>query len=140
MNVKRITNFPILLLLLLPGCKTAPMTNTVICRAENLSGHSSALLVERYHHAALNANLFYILIVPDGQDPAQLINSKDIEDLSPFVATNARRVTLNWKNSNTLVVVCDSCGIEAVDISKKLERIGSSTLTYYGFPRHTAYS
>ena len=129
-----------LLLMVLLGCKTAPMTNTVVSRADNPNGQSSALLVERYYHAALNANQFYLLIVPKDHDLTKALNDTDIADSSALVATKARRVALRWDNNGTLFVICNSCGIEAIDVSKKLDHLGSTKIVYQGFPEHTAYS
>jgi hypothetical protein len=121
------------------GCKTAPMTNTVVCRADSPSGGSSALLVERYVHAALSSNQFYLLVLSKNQDKDKAVNDRDIGDSSPLVATLAGKVKLRWQSDNTLLVICDSCGLEAVDISKKLDQIGSVNINYQGFPEHTAY-
>ena len=129
-----------LLLVGLTGCKTAPMTNTVVSRADNPDGQSAALLVERYYHAALNANQFYLLIVPNNHDLTKALNDTDIADSSALVATKARRVSLKWDNSGTLLVICDSRGITAIDMSKKLNHLGSTKIVYQGFLEHTAYS
>ena len=140
MNLLRSTIYYLILTAAFLGCETAPMTNTVVCQADNPNGQSSALLVERYYHAALNANQFYLLVIPKGQDPAKALNSKDIGDSSALVATEARRVALRWQDSGTLLVICDSCGIEAIDVSKKLDHLGATKIIYHGFPQHTAYS
>jgi hypothetical protein len=122
------------------GCETAPMTNTVISRADNPNGQSSALLVERYYHAALSADQIYLFLLPKDHELTKALNDKDIGDSSALVATGAQRVVLKWENSGTLLVICDACGIEAIDISKKLDHIGSTKIVYQGFPEHTAYS
>jgi hypothetical protein len=140
MNLLRSTVASLILTIVLLGCKTAPMTNTVVCQADNPSGQLSAILVERYYHAALNANQFYLLVIPKEQDPTKALNDKDIADSSALVATKARRVVLKWQGSGTLLVICDSCGIEAIDVSKKLDHLGPTKIIYQGFPEHTAYS
>lgn len=122
------------------GCKTAPMTNTIVNRAASPNGKSSALLIERYYHAALNANQFYLLVLPKEQDPNEAINDKDIGDSAALVATKASRVVLKWDSNETLLVICDSCGIQAIDVSKKLDHLGLTNIIYQGFPEHTAYS
>jgi hypothetical protein len=116
------------------------MTNTIVNRADSPNGQSSALLIERYYHAALNANQFYLLVLPKEQDPNRAINDKDIGDSAALVATKASRVVLRWNDSETLLVICDSCGIEAIDVSKKLDHLGTTKIVYQGFPEHTAYS
>lgn len=115
------------------------MTNTVVCRADSPHGGSSALLIERYYRAALSSNQFYLLVLPKGQDADKAINDKDIADSSALVATLAGKVQLRWQNDDTLLAICDSCGLEAIDISKKLDHIGSVKIVYQGFPEHTAY-
>ncbi len=122
------------------GCKTVPMTNTIVNRADSPNGKSSALLIERYYHAALNANQFYLLVLSKEQDPNGAINDKDIGDSAALVATKASRVELKWDPSGTLLVSCDSCGIQAIDVSKELDHLGSTKIVYQGFPEHTAYS
>lgn len=122
------------------GCKTAPMTNTIVKQADNPNGQICALLVERYYHAALSSNQFFLLVIPKEKDTAKAINDRNISDSSALVATLAGKVQLRWQNSDTLLVICDSCGLEAIDISKKLDRIGSIRIIYQGFPEHTAYS
>lgn len=131
-----------LLLMTLPGCKTthAPMKNTIINRIDSPDRKLSALLVERHYKAALSNDQFYLLILSDGQDANKAINNNDIADSSALVATLAGKVQLHWQDKNTLFVICGNCGLEAVDISKKLDRIGSIKIVYKGFPEHTAYS
>ena len=125
-----------------PSCKTAhaPMTNTVIRRADNPYRKASALLVERYYKAALGNDQFYLLVVADGQDANKAINDDSIAESSALVATLAGKVQLRWQDRDTLLVICDRCGLEAVDISKKLDNLGSTKIVYHGFPAHTAYS
>ncbi|HEY0796166.1 MAG TPA: hypothetical protein VGD64_10335 [Acidisarcina sp.] len=116
------------------------MTNTIVCQVHSPDGKVSALLVERYYHSALNANQFYLLVIPKEQDTAKALNDEGIGDSSALVATKARRVVLRWQDSGTLVVICDSCGIEAIDVSKKLDHLGFTKIIYQGFSKHTAYS
>jgi hypothetical protein len=113
------------------------MTNTIVKRAD---GQSSALLVERYYRAALSNDQFYLLILKKGQDAGQAINSENIADSSVLVATSAQKVQLRWQDKDTLLVICDGCGLEAIDISKKLDSMRSTKIVYQGFPKHTAYS
>lgn len=139
-NISRFLAIAVLFLMATAiGCKTAPMTNTVVCRADSPSGGSSALLVERYVHAALSSNQFYLLVLSKNQDISKAVNDKDIGDSSPLVATLAGKVQLLWQSDNRLLVICDSCGLKAIDISKKLDHIGSVNINYRGFPEHTAY-
>jgi hypothetical protein len=121
------------------SCKKhhAPMTNTIVKRAD---GQSSALLVERYYRAALSNDQFYLLILKKGRDAGQAINSENIADSSVLVATSAQKVQLRWQDKDTRLVICDGCGLEAIDISKKLDSMRSTKIVYQGFPKHTAYS
>ena len=115
------------------------MTNIVVYRADNPSGQLSALLVERSYRAALNANQFYLLVLPKEENLETALNDKDIGDSSALVATKARRVVLRWEDNGNLLVICNSCGIEAIDISKKLNHLGTTKIVYQDFPEHTAY-
>ena len=124
----------------LMGCKPAPMTNTIIAQAQSSDGRFNAILVERYLHAARVSNGFFLIITPADQNPVKAINARDIGGSSALVATRADKVKLRWQDSNTLLVVCDSCGLQAIDISKKLDHIGNTKIVYQGFPEHTAYS
>ena len=122
------------------GCTTAPMTNTIVRQADSPNGPTSALLVERYYHAALSSNEFFLLVLPRQQDTEKAVNDKNIGDLSALVATSATKIQLRWQNNDTLLVVCEACGLEAIDISKKLDHVRSIKVIYQGFPEHTAYS
>jgi hypothetical protein len=104
------------------------MTNTVVDQSKNPNGRSSAILVERYRHAALSANVFYVLIVSDNEDVAKVANNEDIEKRSALVATKASKVRLRYDNPSTLLVTCDACGLEAIDIMQKLDRLGATSI------------
>jgi hypothetical protein len=122
------------------GCKPAPMTNIVIAQAQSPDRKSTAILVDRYVHAARVSDGFFLIVVPSHQNLTEAINAQNIGDSSALVATSANKVQLRWQNNGTLLVVCDSCGLRAIDISKKLDHIGSTKIVYQGFPEHTAYS
>jgi hypothetical protein len=127
---------------MLPGCKAthALMTNTIVRQVANPYRKTSAVLVERYYKAALSNDQFYLLLLSDQQNANRTINDEDIADSSALVATLAGKVQLRWQDKDRLMVICDSCGLEAVDISKKLDHIGSTKIVYQGIPEHTAYS
>jgi hypothetical protein len=130
----------LVMLATLMGCKPAPMMNTVIAQAQSPDGKSNAVLVDRYVHAARVSDGFFLMVIPSGQNLSEAINARNIGDSSALVATSANRVPLRWQDSGTLLVVCDSCGLQAIDISKKLDHIGSTKIVYQGFPEPTAYS
>ena len=128
------------LLLLAGGCQhRAPMTNTILATASAPDGSSSAVLIRRYRHAALNNDLFYVVLIPTGADIQKVINDEDIGNSAVLVATSASRVKLQWKQDNALHVICDACGLEPIDIMKKRRQAGQNTVVYDGFPQHTAY-
>ena len=128
--------------MMLGGCKTshAPMTNTIIRQADNPYRKTTAVLVQRYYKAALSNDQFYLILLSENQDVNKAINDDDIANSSALVATLAGKVQLRWQDKDTLLVTCDVCGLVAVDISKKLDHIGSTKIVYQGFPEHTAYS
>jgi len=122
------------------GCAPAPMKNTVLTKADSPDGKSSALLVDRYYHAARVADEFFLIVIPSNQDADQAINARHIGDSSALVASWASKIRLRWQSKDVLLVICDSCGLKPINISKKLDHIGSTKIVYEGFPRHTAYS
>ena len=124
---------------MLIGCRPSPMTNTVVNQARNPNGRSSAILVERYRHAALSSNVFYVLIISTNEDVVKVTNDENIAKRSALVATKASRLKLAYDNPSTLLVTCEACGVEAIDIMKKLDHVGDTTIRYQGFPQHTAY-
>ncbi len=127
------------LLALLTSCTPAPMTNTVVTRADSPDGHLSALLVDRYYHAALVSDGFFLILVPRGRSIDSTISAKNIGDAAALVATWASKVRLSWRGNDTLTVLCDSCGLRAIDISKRLDLISGTRILYLRFPEHTAY-
>jgi hypothetical protein len=127
------------LAIILIGCRTAPMANTVVDQDKNPDGRSSAILVERYRHAALNANIFYVLVLSSNEDLERATNDEEIEKRSALVATKASKVILRYENSSTLLVICNACGLEAVDIMQKRDHVADTKIVYQGFPQHTAY-
>jgi hypothetical protein len=78
------------------GCKPsrAPMTNTVLEQGINPNGRSSAVLVERYRHSALNANIFYVLVLSKNEDLEKVSNDEESEKRSVLVATRASNAQL----------------------------------------------
>jgi hypothetical protein len=122
------------------GCKPAPTTNTVVAKVVSPDGKSAAILVDRFYHSARVSNGYFLIAIPSSQNVNDAIGARDIGDSSALVATRAGKVQLQWKSNDTLLVICSSCGIQPIDISKKLDRIGATKIVYQGFPEHTAYS
>lgn len=131
-----------ILLLTLTSCKSAPTTNTIVSKAQSPNGKLSAILVDRYYHNALTSDMFFLMVIPRGRNISEVLNASNrtIHNSSPLVANWASKVQLRWKDNDTLLVICDSCGLKAIDISKKLDHTGSTKIIYKGFPEHTAYS
>ncbi len=119
------------------GCKSPP-TDTVIDKAVSADGRYVAVLSERDVHAALTANVFYLIVIPARQDFNETIRANDNWDKAPLIATWAKAVRLRWRDDRTLLVVCDSCGLRPIDIIAKRDRDGPVTILYQGFPEHTA--
>jgi hypothetical protein len=124
----------------LMSCKPAPMKNSIVARSASPDGKFSAILVDRFYQAALISDEFFLIVIPSGKDAETAINAQQIGDSSAVVATRADKVHLRWQDKDDLLLICDSCGIHAIDISKKLDHIGSTKIIYQGFPEHTAYS
>ncbi len=124
----------------LAGCRQPPMTNTVVSQAQSPDGRSTALLVDRYLQAARVADGFFLIVIPAGQDAKEAVNARNIGDTAVLVATSAEKVHLRWRDANTLLVICDSCGLNPINIAKKLGQAGATRIIYQGFPEHTAYS
>lgn len=130
----------ILLPAMLVGCKIAPTTNTIVAKAQSPDRETSALLVDRYYHTARVSDGFFLILVPSSQSASEATNARNIGNSAVLIATWASKVQLQWKDNNTLLVVCNSCGLKAIDISKKLDHSGPVKIVYQGFPEHTAYS
>jgi hypothetical protein len=130
----------LLLLVFLVGCKPAPMTNTVIVKVQSPDGKSSAILVDRRYQTARMSDEFFLIVIPSSQDANEAVSARHIGDSSALVATWANKVELRWQSTDTLLVICDSCGLKPIDVSKKLDHLGSTKIVYQGFPEHTAYS
>ncbi len=83
---------------------------------------------------------FFLILVPSSQSASEAINARNIGNSAVLIATWASKVQLEWKDNNTLIVLCNSCGLKAIDISRKLDHRGNIKVVYEGFPEHTAYS
>jgi hypothetical protein len=81
-----------------------------------------------------------LIVIPSGQDANEAVNARHIGDSSALVAIWAGKVQLRWLSGDALLVVCDSCGLKPIDISKKLDHIGTIKIVYQGFPVGTANS
>jgi hypothetical protein len=53
-------------------------------------------------------------------------------------ATDAERVRLHWRNDTWLVISCEMCGIEQIDIMERRNRLGPVQVLYEGFPKGVA--
>ncbi len=122
------------------SCEHVTTTNVVVAKAQSADGRSIALLVERHYKAARISDGFFLLIVAGDNDVDKAIQDADIASASVLIATSAANVHIRWESNELLVVECDSCGLKPIDISKKLDQLGSIRIIYRGFPDHTAYS
>jgi hypothetical protein len=82
---------------------------------------------------------FFLIVIPSSQNPEEAINARHLGDSSALVATRSDKVRLRWQSNDALLVICDSCGLEPIDIEKKLDHVGSIKIIYQGFPEHTAF-
>jgi len=72
------TWFGILLAIALIGCKAEETKNTVVAKAVSPDGITSALLVDRYYHAARISDGFFLILTPSRDNPNEAINAEDI--------------------------------------------------------------
>jgi hypothetical protein len=128
-----------LLFAALVGCRPAPQTNTIIDKAESPDGTSLAILVDRSYHMARVSDEYFLIVIPASRDVNEAIRTAHIGDSAALVATWASQLRLRWQSDDVLVVVCKSCGLEAIDVIKKLDHIGSVKVIYEGLPEHTAF-
>jgi hypothetical protein len=114
------------------------MTSTVVVRKVSPNGANVALLIDRHYHAARVSDEFFITVISANADATSAVNSRHLGSSSVLVATLANNVQLEWQSENSLLVLCNSCGLEAVDIEKKTYRAGAVAVVYQGFPQHIA--
>ncbi len=119
--------------------RPAPMTNTIIDQVRAPDSSSSAVLVRRSRSAALSNDVFYVVVIPTGRNIQHVINEEDIRKSAVLVATLASKVKLSWPEGGPLHVLCNACGLEAIDIMTKQPQAGQHRVVYDGFPQHTAY-
>lgn len=136
----RVLSFCFLLPIVLLGCTPAPMKNTVVTKANSPDGKLSAVLVDRYYHAARVPDEFFLIVIPTNRHASDAINARHIGDSSALVAIWASKIQLRWQRNDTVLVVCDSCGLKPIDISKKQDHIGTIKIVYQGFPAGIADS
>jgi hypothetical protein len=115
----------LLLLGVLMGCKPAPVTNRVVVEATSPDGRSVALLVDRYYHAALAADEFFLIVIRSTQSADQEISNRHIGDRAALVATWASKVEVRWQSNDILLVTCDSCGLKP---NRHQQEVGSHRL------------
>lgn len=131
--------FCLALVAAMTGCASAPATNTVVASARSPDGSHLALLVDRYYHAALTSDGFFLIVVAGDRSVDEAINARNIGDSAALVATWANKVKLHWLSDKTLLVICNSCGLKPIDIVKRADHAGSTKILYQGFPKHTAF-
>jgi hypothetical protein len=115
------------------GCRAAT-TNTVVARAVAPDGRRVAVLLDRYYHLARVSDEFFVIIVPDASGVDAAIKRPHIGDDAAFVATNAGKVRVQWVRRDTLVVTCEACGLQSIDVMKRVDHLGSVTVLHRGVP------
>lgn len=91
-----------------------------------------ALLVERYTKAALSHDEYFVLI---RERPYTIGNLRVEAHREPIlVATSASGITFEWATSKHVILHCDACGLEPVDIIDKSSQWHSVQISYEGFP------
>ena len=123
------------IVVLLTGCFGGKVSSTIVQKAASPDGNSIALFIDRAYHIARASNEFVLIVVPHARDLDEAVADKAIGDSAAFVATYAGGVRLHWQGNDTLVVVCDSCGLRPLDIEKRLDRLGRLQIVYRGVPQ-----
>ena len=104
-------------------------------------GARSALLVRHINRAALSSDTYDVLVAA-GRPPATAAGVARLSDtaVAALHATGAVGVGLRWAGDTALTLVCANCGLEAIDVMERRDRIGPVWVAYEGFPRGTADS
>ena len=131
--------FCLIFLVPLTGCEPAPMTNTVIAKAQSPDGKWRAILAYREIKVAMHNDEYFLTIIPSNQQVNEAITVYNLNEPSAFVATWAEsgwanKVQLRWQSNDTLLVICDSCGLTPEHVEKKLDHIGPTKIIYQGVP------
>lgn len=124
----------LVLLAVVFGCRPFAVTNTVVSKAISPDGKVAAILLDRRYHNARSSDEFFLILVQGTQSANSAIAARHIGESAAFVATYASKLQLSWENDSTLRVVCDSCGLESIDIEKKLTHLNAINIRYEGFP------
>jgi hypothetical protein len=126
--------FSLLVPAVLLGCNHAPPDRTIIAEATSPTGRSTAFLQHLHFDKALTADVYLLTIAVSKDDLERLGTGRALADSSVLVATWADKVRMQWRTDRELIVRCDSCGLEAADITKRVEQSGQTKIVYAGFP------
>ena len=96
------------------------------------------MLVQRRTHDSLSNDEYYV-IVGEATYTTQSLPEAIRKD-SILVVTRGAAITLKWTTPDELVLRCDRCGIEKIDIIDRKYTWNSIHIRYEGFPNGTAYS
>lgn len=77
-----------------------------------------------------------MIVIPANQNVEEAISVRRYWDSAPFVATRGNRVKIRWESNDSLLVICDSCGLETIDLVQKWDHVGPVKVFYQGFPRY----
>lgn len=118
----------------LTSCKRPDISNSVIASAVSSDSSHTGILVRRAIHAALSSDQYLLVILQRGATVEDALADPDIGDSAIFVGTNAQAVHLQWLDSSTLQVLCDSCGMTSIDVQRRLTSHGEVGVIYSGVP------
>ncbi len=100
----------------------------------------SALLVRHVSRAALSSDTYKVAVAAGRPPTAAAAVARLADTAFVLYATRAGTVELRWASDTALTVVCAGCGLEAVDVMERRDRLGPVRVAYEGFPRGTADS
>lgn len=119
------------------GCFGSTAT-LIVDQVVSPDGSHIAMLVDRYYDATRGSDEFFVIVVAGKEFASRAATMRHIGESAVLVATRAGKVRLRWQSDATLLVKCDACGLEAIDIQKKEDRSGTVSIIYQGFPEDAA--
>lgn len=122
------------------GCGPGvPNDVTLVRQSVNPSGAREAFLIRRHNGSALNNDLYMIQVVPAHGPFASPAMSRMDRDSAALIATRADSLRLKWNSDTELLVVCDRCGMESVDIMQSRASAAGVRIKFLGLPSSDAY-
>ena len=123
------------------GCSIPVDTgpSVVINAAWSPDSQTAAILMRHIWRAALNNDVYYVILAPGRQPWDVEAMFRSAQDSSVLDATRAESLKFRWQNDRELHVICAQCGLETIDVTRKLDHHGPVRIVYEGFPMGTAY-